>query len=115
MEPMDVFQIYSSDRLQKKRENHFIIYNYSKMQAKRIAIFDEIRKKYKEEVKDLRLKDLLGNEERCKAFVVESDGMVMDYSRQRMTLPMLERLVLMVEELGVFSLVEKMFTGVTPP
>lgn len=82
------------------------------MQAKRISIFEDIRQEYAREIKDVHLVDLLKDPARSQSFVSNELGIMLDYTRQRMTDAMLSRLVKMVEELDLFGNIEKMFTGV---
>jgi len=57
------------------------------------------------------LKDLLSDEKRCKALIKEQQGLYLDFSRQRLTLDTLTRLMALAEETNLKGKIAAMFGG----
>lgn len=68
-------------------------------------------KAHVESIKKTHLRDLMNDEERCKSMIVEFDGMVLDYSRQRARQDTIDKLLALAEAAHLKEKIDKMFNG----
>eukprot|EP00252_Welwitschia_mirabilis_P028098 TRINITY_DN9983_c0_g1_i1.p1 TRINITY_DN9983_c0_g1~~TRINITY_DN9983_c0_g1_i1.p1 ORF type:complete len:567 (-),score=127.98 TRINITY_DN9983_c0_g1_i1:173-1873(-) len=68
-------------------------------------------KEHVAEINKTHLRDLLKDEARCESMIVEFDGIVLDYSRQRATQETLKKLFKLSEVVRLKEKIEKMFNG----
>ncbi|KAK8969479.1 Glucose-6-phosphate isomerase, cytosolic 1 [Platanthera guangdongensis] len=68
-------------------------------------------KGHAEEIKTTHLRDLMGDVERCKSMIVEHDGVLLDYSRQRASLVTLEKLLKLAEVAQLKDKINMMCSG----
>uniref|UniRef100_A0A3Q7J5N2 Glucose-6-phosphate isomerase n=1 Tax=Solanum lycopersicum TaxID=4081 RepID=A0A3Q7J5N2_SOLLC len=64
-----------------------------------------------EEINKTHLRDLLNHTDRCQSMMVEFDGILIDYSRQRATLDTLKKLFNLAEAAHVKEKIIRMFNG----
>ncbi|XP_027091540.1 glucose-6-phosphate isomerase, cytosolic [Coffea arabica] len=64
-----------------------------------------------EDIKKTHLRELMADTERCKSMMVEFDGNLLDYSRQRATLDTLNKLLSLAEAAHVKDKINRMFNG----
>uniref|UniRef100_A0A2N9GN38 Glucose-6-phosphate isomerase n=1 Tax=Fagus sylvatica TaxID=28930 RepID=A0A2N9GN38_FAGSY len=64
-----------------------------------------------EEIKKTHLRDLMKDAERCKSMMVEFDGVLFDYSRQRATLETVDKLFKLAEEANLKEKIHRMYNG----
>ncbi|KAJ7515017.1 hypothetical protein O6H91_23G068600 [Diphasiastrum complanatum] len=63
------------------------------------------------EINNTHLRDLLSDEERLKSFIIEHDGVVVDFSRQRATKETLTKLFSLAKEAKLKEKIDKLFAG----
>lgn len=68
-------------------------------------------KAHVEEIKKTHLRDLLSSTERCESMLVEFDGILLDYSRQRATLETIDKLFKLAEAAHLREKINRMFNG----
>ncbi|GFY86156.1 sugar isomerase (SIS) family protein [Actinidia rufa] len=68
-------------------------------------------KAHVDDIKKTHLRELMGDTERCKSMMVEFDGMLLDYSRQRATLETINKLFKLAEATRLKEKINKMFNG----
>ncbi|KAL5704840.1 glucose-6-phosphate isomerase [Ranunculus cassubicifolius] len=68
-------------------------------------------KAHVEEIKKTHLRDLMSDDERCKSMIVEHDGLVLDYSRQRAHQETIGKLLALAEAAHLKEKIGKMFDG----
>lgn len=68
-------------------------------------------KGHAEEIKSTHLRDLMGDVERCKSMIVEHDGVLLDYSRQRASHITLEKLLKLAEVAQLKDKINMMYSG----
>ncbi|PSS31347.1 Glucose-6-phosphate isomerase [Actinidia chinensis var. chinensis] len=68
-------------------------------------------KAHVDDIKKTHLRELMGDTERCKSMMVEFDGMLLDYSRQRATLETINKLFKLAEAARLKEKINKMFNG----
>ncbi|KAK2988727.1 hypothetical protein RJ640_020992 [Escallonia rubra] len=68
-------------------------------------------KEHLEEIKKTHLRDLMNDADRCKAMMVEFDGMLLDFSRQRATVNTLDKLFKLAEAAHLREKISRMFNG----
>ncbi|RWR72363.1 glucose-6-phosphate isomerase, cytosolic 1 isoform X1 [Cinnamomum micranthum f. kanehirae] len=64
-----------------------------------------------EEIKKTHLRDLMNDSTRCKSMIVEFDGILLDYSRQRIYQDTMEKLFRLAEAAHLKQKIDKMFSG----
>lgn len=64
-----------------------------------------------EDIKKTHLRDLMSDTERCKSMMVEFDGILLDYSRQRTNLDTLNKLHSLAEAAHLKEKINRMFNG----
>ncbi|CAL5185812.1 unnamed protein product [Lathyrus oleraceus] len=68
-------------------------------------------KDHVEDIKKSHLRDLLSNEERSQSLMVEFDGILLDYSRQQVTLETREKLFKLAEVASLKQKINQMYNG----
>lgn len=68
-------------------------------------------KTHVEDINKTHLRDLLGDVERCKSMMVEFDGLLLDYSRQRATLETMNKLLKLAEAAHLKEKIDRMYNG----
>ncbi|XP_057519059.1 glucose-6-phosphate isomerase, cytosolic [Amaranthus tricolor] len=68
-------------------------------------------KTHVEEIKKTHLRDLMNDAERCKAMMVDFDGLLLDYSRQNATLDTMNKLFQLAEVAHLKEKINRMFNG----
>ncbi|CAK8533590.1 unnamed protein product [Lathyrus sativus] len=68
-------------------------------------------KDHVEDIKKSHLRDLLSNEERSQSLMVEFDGILLDYSRQQVTLETKEKLFKLAEVASLKQKINQMYNG----
>ncbi|GAV66330.1 PGI domain-containing protein [Cephalotus follicularis] len=68
-------------------------------------------KAHVENNKKTHLRDLMSDSERCQSMVVEFDGILLDYSRQRATVETIEKLYILAEAAHLKEKIHRMFNG----
>eukprot|EP00897_Mesotaenium_endlicherianum_P002557 jgi/Mesen1/2329/ME000155S01433 len=66
---------------------------------------------HKEEIDKHHLRELLSEQPRCESMIKEYDGIVLDYSRQRVTQETVAKLLKLAETAGLKEKIGKMFSG----
>ncbi|KAL2478033.1 Glucose-6-phosphate isomerase [Forsythia ovata] len=64
-----------------------------------------------EDIKETHLRELMSDTERCKSMMVEFDGILLDYSRQRANLDTLNKLYNLAEAAHLKEKIRRMFNG----
>ncbi|KAL8523754.1 hypothetical protein ACS0TY_013645 [Phlomoides rotata] len=64
-----------------------------------------------EDIKKTHLQELMSDTKRCQSMMVEFDGMLLDYSRQRATLDTLNKLSNLAEAAHLKEKIDRMFSG----
>jgi len=64
-----------------------------------------------EEINKTHLRDLMADAERCKSMMVEFDGVLLDYSRQRATNETVDKLFKLAEEAKLKEKINRMYNG----
>ncbi|XP_021900602.1 glucose-6-phosphate isomerase, cytosolic isoform X2 [Carica papaya] len=64
-----------------------------------------------EEIKHTHLRDLMADTSRCQSMMVEFDGMLLDYSRQRATLATMDKLYVLAEAAHLKQKIGSMYAG----
>ncbi|KAL8508463.1 hypothetical protein ACS0TY_018914 [Phlomoides rotata] len=64
-----------------------------------------------EDIKKTHLRELMSDTKRCQSMMVEFDGMLLDYSRQRATLNTLNKLSNLAEAAHLKEKIDRMFSG----
>ncbi|XP_004291883.1 PREDICTED: glucose-6-phosphate isomerase, cytosolic [Fragaria vesca subsp. vesca] len=64
-----------------------------------------------QDINKTHLRDLMNDVNRCQAMMVEFDGMLLDYSRQRVTLDTMGKLIKLAEAAGLKDKINRMFAG----
>ncbi|KAK6278101.1 hypothetical protein POUND7_018424 [Theobroma cacao] len=68
-------------------------------------------KAHVEDFKNTHLRDLMNDKERCQSMMVEFDGMLLDYSRQRATLETMDKLYKLAEAASLKQQINRMYSG----
>ncbi|GLT52989.1 hypothetical protein SLA2020_262890 [Shorea laevis] len=68
-------------------------------------------KAHVEEIKKTHLRDLMSDAERCKSMMVESDGVLLDHSRQRATPETMDKLFKLAEAAHLKEKINRMYSG----
>ncbi|GAB4826445.1 hypothetical protein Ancab_033340 [Ancistrocladus abbreviatus] len=68
-------------------------------------------KAHLEDIKKTHLRDLMSDTERCKSMMVEFDGLLLDYSRQRATLETMDMLFKLAEAAHLKQKINSMYSG----
>ncbi|OMO75059.1 Phosphoglucose isomerase (PGI) [Corchorus olitorius] len=68
-------------------------------------------KAHVEDIKKTHLRDLMNDQERCQSMMVEFDGMLLDYSRQRATLATMDKLYKLAEAASLKNKINRMYGG----
>lgn len=69
-------------------------------------------KAHVEEIKKTHLRDLMSDAERCKSMMVESEGVLLDHSRQRATPETMDKLFKLAEAAHLKEKINRMYSGV---
>ncbi|CAN4080323.1 unnamed protein product [Withania somnifera] len=64
-----------------------------------------------EDINKTHLRDLMNDANRCRSMMVEFDGILLDYSRQRATLDTFNKLFNLAKDAGVKDKISRMFNG----
>lgn len=62
-------------------------------------------------IKRMHLRDLMSDNDRCKTMMLEVDGILLDYSRQRATLETMDKLLKLAEAAHLKEKIDRMFSG----
>ncbi|KAH7684793.1 glucose-6-phosphate isomerase protein [Dioscorea alata] len=68
-------------------------------------------KAHVEDIKNTHLRDLMTDSDRCKSFITEFDGIILDYSRQRVIPPTLDKLFQLAEAARLKEKIDSMYNG----
>ncbi|KAI4389582.1 hypothetical protein MLD38_001795 [Melastoma candidum] len=68
-------------------------------------------KAHVEDLKGTHLRDLMGDADRCRSMMVEFDGILLDYSRQRATVDTVDKLLKLAEAASLKEKIHHMFHG----
>ncbi|KAL8143823.1 hypothetical protein V2J09_016855 [Rumex salicifolius] len=68
-------------------------------------------KEHLDDIKKTHLRDLMSDAQRCNSMTVDFDGLLVDYSRQRATIPTMNKLFKLAEAAHLKEKINKMFNG----
>ncbi|CAM8939213.1 unnamed protein product [Rhodiola kirilowii] len=68
-------------------------------------------KSHVDDINQTHLRDLMNDNERCKAMMVEFDGLLLDYSRQCATVDTIDKLIILAEAASLKQKINRMYNG----
>ncbi|CAM8939138.1 unnamed protein product [Rhodiola kirilowii] len=68
-------------------------------------------KSHVDDINQTHLRDLMNDNERCKAMMVEFDGLLLDYSRQCATVDTIDKLIKLAEAASLKQKINRMYNG----